>query len=77
MHLLKNVLRNKTCITIIVVTLFVLTAEAWAQEKAAPKDKKEKTGYAIGANIGADMKRMSIEIDADMVAPGDKRYLRW
>jgi FKBP-type peptidyl-prolyl cis-trans isomerase FklB len=68
MRLLKNLVRNKKCITIIVFSLFILTTEAWAQEKTPPKDKKEKTGYAIGANIGKDMKRMSIEIDADMVA---------
>jgi len=72
MRLLRNLVQNKTCITVIVCGLFVLTAEAWSQEKGAPKDKKEKTGYAIGANIGADMKRMAIEIDADMVAQGIK-----
>jgi FKBP-type peptidyl-prolyl cis-trans isomerase FklB len=72
MRLLRNLVQNKTCITVIVCSLFVLTAEAWSQEKGAPKDKKEKTGYAIGANIGADMKRMAIEIDADMVAQGIK-----
>lgn len=72
MRFLNNLLRNKKYITIMIVSLFVLTAQAWAQEKGAPKDKKEKTGYAIGANIGADMKRMAIEIDADMVAQGIK-----
>jgi FKBP-type peptidyl-prolyl cis-trans isomerase FklB len=72
MRLLKNLVRNKKCIMIIVFSLFILTVEAWAQEKTTPKDNKEKTGYAIGANIGADMKRMSIEIDADMVAQGIK-----
>ena len=72
MRFLNNILRNKKCITIIIAGLFVLTAQAWAQEKGVPKDKKEKTGYAIGANIGADMKRMAIEIDADMVAQGIK-----
>jgi FKBP-type peptidyl-prolyl cis-trans isomerase FklB len=72
MRLLKNLVRNKKCIMIIVFSLFILTVEAWAEEKTPPKDKKEKTGYAIGANIGADMKRMSIEIDADMVAQGIK-----
>jgi FKBP-type peptidyl-prolyl cis-trans isomerase FklB len=72
MRLLKNLVRNKKCIMIIVFSLFIFTVEAWAQEKTPPKDKKEKTGYAIGANIGGDMKRMSIEIDADMVAQGIK-----
>jgi FKBP-type peptidyl-prolyl cis-trans isomerase len=72
MCLLKNLLRNKEYITIIIISLLVLTAEALAQEKAAPKDKKEKTGYAIGVDLGRQMKSLSVEIDADMVAQGVK-----
>jgi FKBP-type peptidyl-prolyl cis-trans isomerase FklB len=71
---LTNVFRNKGAIgtVIIILGIFVVTLNALAQEKGAPKDKKEKTGYAIGVNIGKDMKRLSIEIDADMVAQGVK-----
>jgi FKBP-type peptidyl-prolyl cis-trans isomerase FklB len=50
-------------------TGYVITKKPVAKP---PKDKKEKTGYAIGVNIGQDMKRFSIEIDADMVAQGVK-----
>ena len=57
---------------IIILGIFVVSLNALAQEKGPPKDKKEKTGYAIGVNIGQDMKRLSIEIDADMVAQGVK-----
>ena len=57
---------------VIILGVFVFAMEALAEEKGPPKDKKEKTGYAIGVNIGQDMKRFSIEIDADMVAQGVK-----
>jgi FKBP-type peptidyl-prolyl cis-trans isomerase FklB len=69
---LTNIFRNKGFVTVAILGTFVFTMEALAQEKSPPKDKKEKTGYAIGVNIGSDMKRMSIEIDADMVAQGIK-----
>ena len=69
---LTKIFRNKWFVTVVMLGIFVFAMEALAQEKAPPKDKKEKTGYAIGTNIGADMKRMSIEIDADMVAQGIK-----
>ncbi len=72
MRFLNKLLRNKKYITIIIVSLFVLTVEAWAQEKGTPKDKKEKTGYAIGVDLGRQMKSLSVEIDADMVAQGIK-----
>ena len=68
----KKYFQNKRIRDGCYASIFVFTMEALAQEKAPPKDKKEKTGYAIGVNIGADMKRMSIEIDADMVAQGIK-----
>jgi FKBP-type peptidyl-prolyl cis-trans isomerase FklB len=69
---LANIFRYKWFVTIVMFGIFVFTMQALAQEKTPPKDKKGKTGYAIGTNIGADMKRMSIEIDADMVAQGIK-----
>jgi FKBP-type peptidyl-prolyl cis-trans isomerase len=72
MFSLTNVFKNKGFSTAIIIGLFVFTMNAMAQEKGPPKDKKEKTGYSIGVNIGQDMKRYSIEIDADMVAQGLK-----
>jgi FKBP-type peptidyl-prolyl cis-trans isomerase FklB len=72
MFSLTNVFKNKRFTTVIILGVFVFTMNAMAQEKGPPKDKKEKTGYAIGVNIGQDMKRYSIEIDADMVAQGIK-----
>jgi FKBP-type peptidyl-prolyl cis-trans isomerase FklB len=72
MFSLTNVFKNKGFSAAIIIGLFVLTMNAMAEEKGPPKDKKEKTGYSIGVNIGQDMKRYSIEIDADMVAQGLK-----
>jgi FKBP-type peptidyl-prolyl cis-trans isomerase FklB len=72
MFSLTNVFKNKGFSAAIIIGLFVFTMNAMAQEKGPPKDKKEKTGYSIGVNIGQDMKRYSIEIDADMVAQGLK-----
>ncbi len=57
---------------VLIVFVFVFVWHAQAQEKTIPKDKKEKTGYALGANMGRNMKDLSIEIDADMVAKGIK-----
>jgi FKBP-type peptidyl-prolyl cis-trans isomerase FklB len=72
MFSLTNVFKNKGFTTVIILGVFAFTMSALAQEKGPPKDKKEKTGYSIGVNIGQDMKRYSIEIDADMVAQGIK-----
>jgi FKBP-type peptidyl-prolyl cis-trans isomerase FklB len=69
---LTKIFRNKGFVTVVMLSTFVFAMEALAQEKAPPKDKKEKTSYAIGANLGQDMKRYSIDIDADMVAQGIK-----
>lgn len=72
MFSLTNVFRKKGFVAFIILAVFVFALNALAQEKGPPKDKKEKTGYAIGVNIGRDMKKFSIEIDADMVAQGVK-----
>lgn len=69
---LKNIFRNKGFMAVIIIGVFVFAMQALAEEKSPPKDKKEKTSYAIGANLGQDMKRYSIDIDADMVAQGIK-----
>ncbi len=67
-----NVFKNKRYIMVLIVFVFVFVWHAQAQEKTIPKDKKEKAGYALGANMGRNMKDLSIEIDADMVAKGIK-----
>ena len=76
MRFLNKLLRNKKYITIIIVSLFVLTVEALAQEKGTPKDKKEKTGYAIGVNIGCRHEEYVHRNRCRYGCPGNKRYLR-
>jgi FKBP-type peptidyl-prolyl cis-trans isomerase FklB len=78
MRFLVNIFKSKQCIVVIIISLFVLTmqAQAQAQDKGLPKDKKEKTSYAVGVDMGVglsrQMKELSVEIDADMVAQGLK-----
>jgi len=58
---------------LIVTTLLLLTfGSAAAQEKPTLKDQKEKISYIIGMDIGANLKKQSIDIDADIVARGIK-----
>ena len=71
MFSLTNIFRNKGWfVTVIMLGACVFAMEAMAEEKAPPKDKKEKISYAIGVNDGQTMKKYSVEIDADMVAQG-------
>jgi len=65
---------NKRWIAVIITGLFVFTLDVQAQEKGAPKDKKEKNSYAVGVDMGLglarQMKELSIEIDVDMLSQG-------
>ncbi len=67
-----NFFTNRRWIAVFIVGLFILVNGAQAQEKIPPKDKKEKTSYALGANLGRITKDFSMEIDANMVAAGVK-----
>ncbi|MBA4391095.1 MAG: hypothetical protein C0399_09170 [Syntrophus sp. (in: bacteria)] len=68
----KNILIEKSFAVITVVGLVLLASYVQAQEKVFPKEKKEKIGYSIGVDLGREMKGLSIDIDADMVARGVK-----
>lgn len=67
-----NSLTNRQWVAVFFISLFVLVNGAQAQEKVLPKDKKEKTSYALGTNLGRITKDFSMEIDAGMVAAGIK-----
>lgn len=62
-------------------SLGLLAVSALAQEKAAPKasaelkDLSAKVSYAIGQNIGKQMKGQSLDIDADTLIRGLKDAL--
>jgi FKBP-type peptidyl-prolyl cis-trans isomerase FklB len=68
----KNILREKSFVVFALIVIFLVAGQVQAEEKVIPKDKKEKIGYSIGVDLGREMKNLSIEIDADMVARGVK-----
>ena len=49
-----------------------LAGQAFAEEPAAPKERKEKISYSIGVDIGTTMKKQPFEIDPDLLAAGVK-----
>lgn len=57
----------KNILTAALAVVFV-GAPAFAQE--APKDKKDKVSYSIGADIGKNLKRSELDINPDMLAKG-------
>ncbi len=71
MCFMRKVLRDARFVLIVIIGVLVLAGELQAQDKV-PKENKEKIGYVIGTNIGRDMRSLSMEIDADMVAQGIK-----
>lgn len=55
-----------------VLGVTVLGVSAWAEEPPALKDQKEKVSYAIGVDIGTNMKKQMVEVDPDLLARGLK-----
>lgn len=68
----KNILRKKSFVVVALIVVILVVGQVQAEEKGIPKEKKEKIGYSIGVDLGREMKNLSIEIDADMVARGVK-----
>jgi FKBP-type peptidyl-prolyl cis-trans isomerase len=52
------------------ITFSLMTAGAGAQEKPNLKDTRQRTSYAIGADIGNTFKRQELDVDAKAVAAG-------
>jgi FKBP-type peptidyl-prolyl cis-trans isomerase len=50
--------------------LCMLTAQASADETVTPKTPKEKFSYGIGADLGRNLKRLGIDVDADLLIKG-------
>jgi FKBP-type peptidyl-prolyl cis-trans isomerase FklB len=48
----------------------LLAVTAMAQDAPALKDQKEKLSYALGANIGANWRKQSVDIDPALVGKG-------
>jgi len=61
---------NARILTILIVLL--MACQLQAGEKTSLKTDKEKASYAIGMDIGSNLKKQSIEIDPDVLAQGLK-----
>lgn len=57
---------------IAVLSILLLALSTVAYAEAAFKTEGEKLGYAIGMNIGLNMKRQQVEADAEQIAAGLK-----
>src|SRR5216117_1515493 len=58
---------------ILIFAAFLLTLPLFAQEKSPPlKDQKDKISYSIGLNIGSNLARQNVEINADALTAGVK-----
>src|SRR5437773_2882709 len=58
---------------ILIFAAFLLTLPLFAQEKSPPlKDQKDKISYSIGLNIGSNLARQNVEINADALSAGVK-----
>ncbi len=55
---------------LIVVVAVLMGCVVYAADDQMLRSEKEKTSYAIGAQMGADMKRSGMEVDPDLVARG-------
>jgi len=56
----------------VVVGIMVLAGQVFAEEQAVLKNEKDKVSYSIGVDIGARMKKQSIDVDMDILARGLK-----
>ncbi len=54
------------------ITLITLTIPAFAEERPALKDTKDKVSYAIGLDIGATFKKNNMDINSDALLVGIK-----
>ena len=57
---------------ICIMALVAAIAVAFPAQADPPKEKSEKIGYTLGFDLGQNMKTLTIDINADMVAQGVK-----
>ncbi len=55
---------------IVILGIVFLASQVNAQEKPALKNQKEKVSYIIGMDIGSNLKKQSVDVDANSVAKG-------
>src|SRR5271157_6041124 len=54
----------------LVLVALLITGIAYGADDQALRTEKEKRSYAIGAQMGSDMRRFGMEVDPDLVARG-------
>src|SRR5436853_7798318 len=57
---------------VIGITLATLAASAFAEDRPALKDPKDKVSYSIGLDIGMTFKKQKMEVNSDALAAGVK-----
>ena len=55
---------------LLAAALFAVTAQVSAEETTPLKTPKEKFSYGIGTDLGRNLKRLGIEVDADLLLKG-------
>ncbi len=64
-----NVSRTILVLLFLALTTVVVTAQQ-PQQAAAPKTEKELRSYALGMDLGAQLRKLSIEVDPSLFAKG-------
>ena len=54
------------------ITLAILAVPAFAEDRPALKDAKDKVSYSIGLDIGMTFLKQKMEVNTDMLAAGVK-----
>jgi FKBP-type peptidyl-prolyl cis-trans isomerase FklB len=61
---------RRTAIVVAVVVLLVTAANGVAADATALKSEREKTSYALGVEVGSNLKRQGVDLDAALIAQG-------
>jgi len=57
---------------IVVMGILFFSSQVLGEEKGAPKTQKDRVSYVIGVDIGANLKKQSIEVNPDLLFKGIK-----
>lgn len=57
---------------VVALAILIFAAQVNAQQGAVLKDQKDKVSYTIGVNIGNNLKKQGIDINAELIAKGLK-----
>jgi FKBP-type peptidyl-prolyl cis-trans isomerase FklB len=62
-------------VSIAILGILLISAQVGAEDQAVLKTQKDKTSYALGADLARNLKRQSVDIDPDIVMRGMKDAL--